>query len=73
MAKLILISLLIVGIAILLLGIRVFFTKKGEFPSSHVSAQPALRKKGITCHREQHTEAVRRKGLKELIEETEQV
>ncbi|MDD2559395.1 MAG: hypothetical protein PHE04_01825 [Bacteroidales bacterium] len=49
MWQIILFTLLIVGIAILLLGIRVFFVKGGKFPNSHVEGNKALRDKGICC------------------------
>jgi hypothetical protein len=40
---------LFVGIAVLLLGIRVFFVKGGKFPNSHIEGNKALRDKGICC------------------------
>ena len=63
MAKLLLLTLLLVGIAVLLLGVRVFFTRNKSFPSSHVEAQPKLREKGLRCHRAQHREAQMHQGL----------
>ena len=67
--SLILVSLLVVALVVLLLGIRVFFTRDGSFPSSHVEDQPLLKAKGLSCHRSQHFEAARRKGLFELLGE----
>lgn len=49
MWKTIILSLIIVAIAVAFLGIRVFFSKKGKFPNSHVSGNKALRDRGITC------------------------
>ena len=49
MWQVVLYSLVIVGIAILLLGIRVFFVKDGKFPNSHIEGNKALRDKGICC------------------------
>ncbi len=49
MLKLFLISLLIIAIAMALLGVRVFFTKKGKFPNTHVSGNKYLRERGIYC------------------------
>lgn len=43
--------------AILLMGYRVFFTKKGKFPSIHVDSNPEMRKRGIKCVRSQDLEA----------------
>ncbi len=37
------------ALAILLLGVRVFFVKGGKFPSSHISDSKPLKDKGITC------------------------
>ena len=37
------------ALAVVLLGIRVFFVKGGRFPSPHISDNKYLRKKGITC------------------------
>ena len=44
-----LLILVIVGICILLLGIRVFFVKGGVFPNLHIEGNKALRDKGIQC------------------------
>ncbi|WP_300131151.1 hypothetical protein [uncultured Barnesiella sp.] len=37
------------ALAVILLGIRVFFVKGGRFPSPHISDNKYLRKKGISC------------------------
>lgn len=50
MVETILITLLIVAISLLLLGVKVFFTKSGKFPNGHVSGNKALRKKGLHVH-----------------------
>lgn len=39
----------VVAVAVVLLGIRVFFVKGGRFPSSHISDNRHLRNKGIVC------------------------
>ena len=49
MVETILITLLIVAISLVLLGVKVFFTKGGKFPNGHVSGNKALRQKGIGC------------------------
>lgn len=69
MSTLLLISIVIVLISVLLLGINVFFTKTRRFPSSHVGAQPALREKGLSCHREQHADDSEKRNLEERIKE----
>ena len=66
---LLLITLAVVALSVLLLGVRVFFTRRWGFPSSHVEDQPLLKAKGLSCHRAQHFEAERHRGLFELIEE----
>jgi hypothetical protein len=38
-------------VAVLLMGFKVFFTKDGKFPNTHVEGNKALRDKGITCVR----------------------
>lgn len=57
LVKTILISCTFVAISLILLGVRVFFTKNGTFPNTHVSGNEALRKKGITCAKSQDREA----------------
>lgn len=55
-----LITLLIVAICILFLGVKVFFTKDGKFPNSHVSGNKAMRERGIGCVQSQDREAQRK-------------
>ena len=47
--KILVISIVFLGIAVLLLGVKVFFVKGGKFPNTHVHGNPALRKRKITC------------------------
>ncbi len=52
---------LIIGIAlgfivVLLMGVRVFFTKNGEFPNTHIGASKAMQDRGINCATSQDTE-----------------
>ena len=49
MLKTILVSVIIIAIAVLLLGIRVFFLNGGKFPSMHISSNKNMQKKGISC------------------------
>jgi hypothetical protein len=42
-------TIIIVGLAFVLLGVKVLFVKGGKFPSGHVGNSPALRAKGISC------------------------
>lgn len=45
----IVLTLVIVGLAVLLLGVKVFFVKGGRFPNTHIDDNPEMRKRGITC------------------------
>lgn len=47
--KIVVISIIILAIAIVLMGVKVFFVKGGKFPSSHIHHNEALRNKGIKC------------------------
>lgn len=50
-------TFVIVLLAVLLLGIRVFFTKRGKFPNIHIGQNKSMRKKGIGCVTSQDKEA----------------
>lgn len=62
MIKILIIGSLILFIAILLMGIRVFFTKKGEFPSLHIGDSKPLQDRGIHCATSQDSEMSRRES-----------
>ncbi len=47
-----LLTLAIVGLAVLLLGVKVFFVKGGRFPNTHIHDNPEMRKRGIKCARD---------------------
>jgi hypothetical protein len=49
MLKLIIFSIIIVGIAMLFLCVRLVFKKNGRFVKTHVSQSKAMRDRGITC------------------------
>lgn len=57
MIKTVLLGIAILLVAILLMGVRVFFTKKGKFPSSHVGGNKAMRERGIPCATSQDRQA----------------
>ncbi len=42
-------AVLLVGLAVVLLGVKVLFVRGGSFPSPHVHDHQALRAKGIRC------------------------
>ena len=56
MIKTLLIGMILLFVAFLLMGIRVFFTKKGEFPNTHVGGNKALTDRGIHCASTQDAE-----------------
>jgi len=57
MWQILLFTLILVGIAVLLLGVRIFFFKGRKFPSSHIGDNKVLREKGIHCAKTQDKEA----------------
>lgn len=57
MLKLFLLILVILLPAIFLMGYKVFFTKEGKFPPTHVDTNPEMRRRGIKCVRSQDREA----------------
>ncbi|MBR8703745.1 hypothetical protein [Porphyromonas levii] len=73
MLETLLVTLAVVAICVMLLGFRVFFTKKWSFPNSHVEGQPKLEEQGITCHRHQHKDAQRHRNLFDRIRQEERL
>lgn len=47
--KLVILTIIITGISVILLGIKVLFVKGGKFPSTHIHDNPHLRERGIDC------------------------
>jgi hypothetical protein len=68
MLIMLIISLIIVLLAVLLLGVRVFFVRGGKFPSTHIEANKALREKGIHCVNSQMESEARQKNLFDRID-----
>lgn len=72
---LILISLPIVAIAILLLGLKIFFTKDGKFPNIHIGGSNHLKEKGVHCATTQDRNAQKqdkKMNINEIIKEINQ-
>ena len=46
-----LLTLAIVGLAVLLLGVKIFFVKGGRFPNTHIHDNPEMRKRSSTSAR----------------------
>ena len=65
MAKTLLAAIIFVGLAVLLLGVNIFFFRR-PFPDGEISTNPEMRKRGIKCVREEEMERLRasRKGKK---------
>ncbi len=47
----VILSVVLVGLAVVLLGVKVLFVKGGRFPSGHAHDNPELRRRGVGCHR----------------------
>ncbi|MDO5523119.1 MAG: hypothetical protein Q4G48_03635, partial [Bacteroidia bacterium] len=62
MIETLLIGIILVFIAVLLMGIRVFFSKKGEFPNTHIGGSKAMKDRGISCATSQDREAMRKQS-----------
>jgi hypothetical protein len=54
--KIFIAGFVILFIAILLMGGRVFFTKSGKFPDIHIGDSKPLRERGIRCAASQDSE-----------------
>lgn len=60
-------GIVILFIAILLMGVRVFFTKEGKFPSLHIGDSKHLQERGIHCATSQDAEMSRRESSIEKL------
>jgi len=70
MIKTLLLGITILFIAVLLMGIKVFFSKKGEFPNIHIGRSKAMKDRGIGCATSQDREASGRESLiKRMLKE----
>ena len=62
--KTLLAAIVFVGIAVLLLGVNIFFFHR-PFPDGEISTNPEMRKRGIKCAKEEELEMLaRQKGKK---------
>lgn len=57
MINAIIVSTILLFLSILLLGVRIFFVKNGQFPNIHIGGNKALRNKGIPCATTQDRQA----------------
>ncbi len=67
MIKTLLIGIAVLAIGILLMGVKIFFSKKGSFPSLHISDSQPMKDRGISCATSQDKEAMRRESIVEKI------
>ncbi len=51
------ISAILLLVGILLMGMRIFFTKSGSFPNIHIGGNKGLKKQGVSCATTQDREA----------------
>lgn len=65
MAKLLLLTLVVVLLAVILLSIKMILRKNGRFSSIHISDSKAMRERGIHCATSQDRE-IRRNGNKKI-------
>ena len=54
-------SLVIVALAVLGLGLNIFFRKNGRFPDTEVETNPNMRNLGLSCAKHDEMEAHRQK------------
>ena len=73
MIKTLLIGAVILFIAILLMGVRVFFSKKGEFPNTHIGGSKAMQQRGISCATSQDRQAASKESPIERILKSEKL
>ena len=53
--KVFLAAVIFVGLAVLLLGVNIFFFRK-PFPNGEISTNPEMKKRGIKCAKEEELE-----------------
>ncbi|MCR5408200.1 MAG: hypothetical protein K6E61_03755 [Bacteroidales bacterium] len=62
--KTLLAAIVFVGLAVLLLGVNIFFFKK-PFPDGEISTNPEMQKRGIKCAKQEELEMLEaRRGKK---------
>ena len=60
-------AILFVGIAVLLLGVKVFFFNR-PFPDGEISTNPEMRKRGIKCAKQEELEMLAARRGKRLCD-----
>ena len=75
MIEVVIISGILLVVAVLLLGIKVFFQKDGKFPNTHIGGNKAMQERGIGCATSQDRQAQkdnRRLNTTDLIKKLEE-
>ena len=54
--KVFLAAVIFVGLCVLGLGFNIFFRKNGRFPDTEIESNPAMRKLGIKCAKQEEIE-----------------
>jgi len=65
--KVFLAAVVFVGLAVLLLGVNIFFFHR-PFPDGEISTNPEMRKRGIKCAKEEELELLARKQGKKVCD-----
>ena len=65
--KTLLAAIIFVGIAVLLLGVNIFFFHR-PFPDGEISTNPEMRKRGIKCAKQEEMEMLARQKGKKLCD-----
>lgn len=42
-------TIALIGLAVTLLGVKIFFVKGGRFPNTHIHSNAEMKRRGITC------------------------
>ncbi len=58
-----LVVILLVAISVMLIGVRVFFTKEKQFPNTHIGKNAAMKTRGISCVKTQDIEERNKKNI----------
>jgi hypothetical protein len=65
--KVFLAAVVFVGLAVLLLGVNIFFFHR-PFPDGEISTNPEMKKRGIKCAKEEELELLARKQGKKICD-----
>ena len=60
-------ALVFVGLAVLLLGVNIFFFRR-PFPDGEISTNPEMRKRGIKCAKEEELRLWKKRNPKAVLE-----